>query len=50
MTVRYKEQGDETNSRAKKRRAQKLAQALRRLGYAVTLTPLPPDAPVATQE
>jgi hypothetical protein len=34
--VRYIEQGDETNPRAKKRRAQKLAQALRKLGYAVT--------------
>jgi len=47
--VRYIEQGNETNPRAKKRRAQKLAQALRRLGYAVTLTPISPDAPVADQ-
>jgi transposase len=41
--VRYIEQGTETNPRAKKRRAQKLAQALRKLGYAVTLTPITPD-------
>jgi transposase len=47
--VRYIEQGIETNPRAKKRRAQKLAQALRRLGYAVTLTPITPDAPVPGQ-
>jgi len=47
--VRYIEQGNETNPRAKKRRAQKLAQALRRLGYAVTLAPLTPDAHVARQ-
>lgn len=38
--VRYREQGSETNPQARKRRAQKLAQALRKLGYAVTLTPL----------
>jgi len=42
--VRYIEQGAETNPRAKKRRAQKLAQALRRLGYAVTLVPIVPEA------
>jgi transposase len=47
--VRYIEQGTETNPRAKKRRAQKLAQALRRLGYAVTLTPITPDVPVTDQ-
>lgn len=47
--VRYIEQGAETNPRAKKRRAQKLAQALRKLGYAVTLTPITPDAPVTGQ-
>ena len=41
--VRYIEQGTETNPKAKKRRAQKLAQALRRLGYAVTLTPTAPE-------
>ena len=47
--VRYMEQGTETNPRAKKRRAQKLAQALRKLGYAVTLTPITPDALVEGQ-
>lgn len=36
--VQYSEQGQETNPRARKRRAQKLALALRRLGYNVTLT------------
>ena len=41
--VRYIEQGTETNPRAKKRRAQKLVQSLRKLGYAVTLTPITPD-------
>jgi len=41
--VRYIEQGTETNPKAKKRRAQKLAQALRKLGYCVTLTPIPPE-------
>lgn len=39
--VRYIEQGQETTPAAKKRRAQKLAQALRKLGYAVALTPMP---------
>jgi transposase len=39
--VRYVEQGLETNPAAKKRRAQKLALALRKLGYAVALTPIP---------
>jgi transposase len=48
-SVRYIEQGTETNPRAKKRRAQKLAQALRKLGYAVTLTPINPDALVEGQ-
>jgi len=38
--VRYIEQGQETTPAAKKRRAQKMAQALRKLGYAVTLTPI----------
>jgi transposase len=38
--VRYIEQGQETNPKAKKRRAQKLAQALRKLGYQFTLTPI----------
>jgi transposase len=41
--VRYIEQGADTNPKAKKRRAQKLAQALRKLGYAVTLNPITPD-------
>ena len=38
--VRYIEQGQETTPAAKKRRAQKMAQALRKLGYVVTLTPI----------
>jgi len=38
--VRYIEPGHETNPKAKKRRAQKLAQALRKLGYEVALTPV----------
>lgn len=43
--VHYTEQGQETNPKAKKRRAQKLAQALRRLGYVVTLAiPAPEGA------
>jgi transposase len=37
--VRYIEQGEETNPKAKKRRAQKMVQALRKLGYTVTLIP-----------
>ena len=37
--VAYVEQGTETNPAARKRRAQKLANALRKLGYQVTLTP-----------
>jgi len=41
--VSYIEQGAETTPKAKKRRAQKLAQALRKMGYAVTLTAMPPD-------
>jgi hypothetical protein len=47
--VRYIEQGAETHPKAKKRRAQKLAQALRKLGYAVTLTPITPAALVDGQ-
>jgi transposase len=39
--VRYIEQGQESSPAARKRRAQKMAQALRKLGYAVTLTPIP---------
>ena len=38
--VRYIEQGQETNPAAKKRRARKMVQALRKLGYAVALTPI----------
>jgi transposase len=41
--VRYIEQGQETNPKAKKRRAQKMVQALRKLGYAVALTPIAPE-------
>ncbi len=40
--VSYIEQGAETTPQAKKRRAQKLTQALRKLGYQVTLTLMPP--------
>jgi transposase len=40
--ITYVEQGTETNPKAKKRRAQKLAQALRKLGYTVALTPIDP--------
>jgi hypothetical protein len=40
--VSYIEQGQETNPRAKQRRAQKLARALRKLGYAVTLAEINP--------
>ena len=43
--VRYIEQGQETNPTAKKRRAQKMVQALRKLGYAVALTPIPGPEP-----
>ena len=39
----YVEQGQETNPRAKKRRAQRLAQDLRKLGYQVQLTPIIPE-------
>ena len=41
--ISYLEQGQETNPKAKKRRAQKLAQALRKLGYQVSLTPINPE-------
>jgi transposase len=48
--VSYIEQGQETNPSAKKRRVQKLAQGLRRLGYSVTLTELNPAPAIgATQ-
>jgi transposase len=40
--IHYVEQGQDTNPRARKRRAQKLAQALRRLGYSVALTDINP--------
>ena len=40
--VSYQEQGQESNPKARKRRAQKLAKALRKLGYSVTLTELHP--------
>ena len=40
--VRFVEQGEQTNPKAKLRRAQKLARALRRLGYQVSLTPIQP--------
>lgn len=45
--VSYVEQGTETNPKAKKRRAQKLVQALRKLGYTVSLTTTHPE-PVLT--
>ncbi len=47
--VRYIEYGTEPNPRAKKARARKLAQALRKLGYTVTLTPTTPEAVVEGQ-
>ncbi len=37
--VRYIEHGEQTNPKAQKRRTQKMVQALRKLGYTVTLTP-----------
>jgi transposase len=39
--VGYIEQGQETNPAAKKRRARRMVQALRKLGYSVALTPIP---------
>ncbi len=47
--IRYIEQGTETDPRAKKRRAQKLVLALRKLGYSVSLTPVMPPVGVAGQ-
>lgn len=47
--IRYIEQGVETNPKARKRRAQKLAQSLRKLGYVVSLKPITGEA-VAPQE
>jgi hypothetical protein len=40
--VRFIEQGREPDPRAKKKRAQMLARALRKLGYEVTITPINP--------
>jgi transposase len=40
--VRYIEKGEDTNPKAKQRRAQKLARSLRRLGYEVILRPAQP--------
>jgi hypothetical protein len=40
--VRFIEQGVEPDPKAKKKRAQMLARALRKLGYEVTITPLNP--------
>jgi transposase len=47
--VKYIEQGTEPSLKAKKRRAQKLAQALRKLGYSVIITPVDvePDTPIS---
>jgi transposase len=42
--IRYIEQGNEATPQAKKLRAQKLAKALRKLGYQVTVTPINPTA------
>ena len=42
--VCYVEHGAETTPQARKRRAQKLAQILRKLGYTVTLTPTAPES------
>jgi transposase len=42
--ISYTEQGAEPNPQAKKRCARRLAQALRRLGYNVELTPIAPIA------
>jgi len=47
--ISYLEQGQETNPKAKKRRAQKLAQALRKLGYQVSLTPINPQLRLEAQ-
>jgi methylmalonyl-CoA mutase cobalamin-binding subunit len=38
--VRFIEQGAEVGPREKKKRAQMLARALRKLGYEVTITPI----------
>jgi len=41
--VRYIEQGQETDPKVKKRRTKRMVQALRKLGYQVTLTPIALD-------
>jgi hypothetical protein len=43
--VRFIEQGTEVGPREKKKRAQMLARALRKLGYEVTITPINQLAP-----
>jgi len=43
--VRFIEQGREVGPREKKKRAQMLARALRRLGYEVTIAPINQVAP-----
>jgi hypothetical protein len=45
--VSYVEQAAEPKPQAKKRPAQKLSQALRKLGYQVALTPINPTAGTA---
>jgi transposase len=40
--INYIEQGQDTNPQAKQRRARRLAQALRKLGYSVTITEINP--------
>jgi len=47
--VHYLERGEETTPQARKRRAQKLAQALRKLGYTVALSPTIPNTQPAVQ-
>jgi hypothetical protein len=42
--ISYIEQGADITPQARKRRAQKLTQALRKLGFQVTLNPLTPIA------
>jgi transposase len=42
--VHYIEQGQDSPPEAKQRRARKMVQTLRRMGYAVTLTPLTPES------
>ena len=41
--VRYIERGEESTPKAKKQRAHKMIQALRRLGYKVEISPLHPE-------